>query len=84
MTRLYFPDSENLKVITQEVKGGKTVTLESFLRAFASMVDEEDFPAGGLSHERRSDACRSRTVRIVASDVDVKHNGITIFLQSSQ
>ena len=47
--RLYFPTSEDddLKAMKLQVKGGKTVKIES-LRALAGVIDEEDYPMGGF------------------------------------
>ena len=45
--RIYFSDGEELKAMKLEVKGGKTVKPEQ-LRALAGIIDEQDFPMGGL------------------------------------
>ena len=47
--RLYFPigESDDLKAMKLQVKGGKTVKIES-LRALAGVIDEEDYPMGGF------------------------------------
>ena len=66
--RLYFPDGEELKAMKLEVKGTKTVRIES-LRALAGIIDEQDFPLGGfitlktlgrIQREHFEDFCRTK------------------------
>ena len=69
--RIYFPDgseSNELKAMKISVKGGKTVKTDD-LRALAGIIDEEDYPMGGLITrktlgriQKRNflDFCRSR------------------------
>ena len=69
--RIYFPDgrdSDELKAMKISVKGGKTVKPDD-LRALAGIIDEEDYPMGGLitrktlgriQKQNFLDFCRSR------------------------
>ena len=68
--RLYFPDGEELKAMKLEVKGTKTVRIES-LRALAGIIDQQDFPMGGfiafktlgrIQRQHFQDFCRTKGV----------------------
>ena len=45
--RIYYPDNDQLRAMKVSVKGGQRISPDD-LRSVAGIIDEEDFPIGGL------------------------------------